>query len=207
MAPPAEKEKFNHLFCDFTYVDHKDGTMYTDLTGKFPIRSMVGMTAVFVLYDWTLNAILVTPITDATDATMVEAFKQTIEYLGKRGFKPKFNVMDNVASKAIKSYLTDAEVGLQLIEPHNHRVNAAERAIQTFKNHFIAGLSIGDERFPTMLWSKLIKQAQHSLNLLCTTRVHLKISAYHALEGTHDFKRHPFAPPATRATIFNPSKT
>ncbi len=90
---------------------------------------------------------------------------------------------------------------------HNHRVNATERAIQIFKNHFIAGLSIGDERFPTILWSKLIKQAQHSLNLLRTSRVHPKISAYHALEGTHDFNRHPFAPPATRATIFNPPKT
>ena len=58
-----------------------------------------------------------------------------------------------------------------------------------------------------MLWSKLIQQAQNSLNLLLTSRVHPKISAYHALEGTHDFNRHPFAPPATRATIFNPPES
>ncbi len=81
---------------------------------------MDGMTDIFVLYDCTLNVILATPITDATDSTMVEAFKHNIEYLGKRGFKPKFNVMDNVASKAIKVYLTDAKVRLQLVEPHNH---------------------------------------------------------------------------------------
>ncbi len=47
---------------------------------------MDGMTAVFVLYDWTSNAILAMPITDATDATMVEAFKQNIEYLEKKRF-------------------------------------------------------------------------------------------------------------------------
>jgi hypothetical protein len=138
---------------------------------------------------------------------MVKAFKKNIEYLSKRVFKPKFNVMDNVTSKEIKAYLEEANVGLQLVEPHNHRANAAKRAIQTFKNHFIAGLIIGDERFPIMLWSKLIQQAQNSLNLLRTSRVRPKISAYHALEGTHDFNRHPFAPPATRATIFNPPES
>ena len=31
-----------------------------------------------------------------------------------------------------------------------------------------------------------------------------KISAYHALEGVHDFNRVPFAPPGGRWTIFNP---
>ena len=54
-----------------------------------------------------------------------EAFKQNITYLAKRGFKPTFNVMDNVASAAVKAYLEEAEIGLQLVEPHNHRANAA----------------------------------------------------------------------------------
>jgi hypothetical protein len=33
---------------------------------------------------------------------------------------------------------------LQLVEPHNHRMNAAERAIQTFKDAFIAALATTD---------------------------------------------------------------
>ena len=45
---------------------------------------------------------------------------------------------------------------MQLVEPHKHQVNAAERSIQTFKNHFIAGLIIGYKKFPTILWSYLI---------------------------------------------------
>ncbi len=40
-----------------------------------------------------------------------------------KGYKPKMNVMDNQATKK--------ECNLQLVEPHNHHVNAAERAIQT----------------------------------------------------------------------------
>jgi len=34
--PPATVEKQNHLFCYLGKVDKKDGTIYVDLTGKFP---------------------------------------------------------------------------------------------------------------------------------------------------------------------------
>ena len=135
---------------------------------------------------------------------MVRVFRQKIEYLNDRGFKPVFNIIDNVASKAVRAYLEKEKVGIQLVEPHNHRVNAAERAVQTFKNLFISGLATCDENFPTILWSKLVKQCQDTCNMLRTSRVHPKISAHHCLEGTHDFNRVPWAPPGTRATIFNP---
>ena len=100
----------------------------------------------------------------------------------------------------------EEKIQMQLVEPHNHRVNAAERAIQSFKNHFIAGLSIGDKNFPNILWSYLTSQAQYSLNFLRTLLVHPKLSAYHVLEGTHGLNRHPWAPPTTRSNIFNPPK-
>ena len=87
------------------------------------------------------------------------------------------------------------------------RSNAAERAIQTFKNHTIEGLCTCDKDFPSVLWCKLIKQAQDKLNMLRTSRVQPKLSAYHVLEGPHDFNRAPFSPPGTRATILNPPET
>ena len=40
--------------------------------------------------------------------------------------------------------------------------------------------------------------------MLRTSRVHPKLSAFHVLEGQHDYNRVPFGPPGTRATIFNP---
>jgi hypothetical protein len=57
-----------------------------------------------------------------------------LEYLVSNRFKPKVNVIDNQATKAIKAYLTPQQVTLQLVEPHNHRVNTTEQAIQTLKN-------------------------------------------------------------------------
>ncbi len=32
-------------------------------------------------------------------------------------------------------------MNVHLVPPHNHRINAAERAIATFKEHFIGGLA------------------------------------------------------------------
>jgi hypothetical protein len=51
-----------------------------------------------------------------------------------------------------------------LVEPHNHRVNAAERAIQTFKDHFISALATTDSEFPLQLWDKLTSQVKNTLN-------------------------------------------
>ena len=96
---------------------------------------------------------------------------------------------------------------MQSVELHNHQVNAADREIHTSENYFIAGLSIGDEKFPTILRSYLISQAQDSLNILRTSRLHPQLLAYQVLEGTHDFNRQPWALPTTRETFFNPRKS
>jgi hypothetical protein len=91
------------------------------------------------------------------------------------------------ASSAITKYLNTEGIKWQLVPPNEHRVNAAERAIQTFKNHFIAGLCTTDRYFPFQLWDKLLPQAQDSLNMLRTSRVDPSKSAYEILEGPHEF--------------------
>ena len=40
-----------------------------------------------------------------------------------------------------------------------HRANAAERAIQTFKNNLKAGLASVDPAFPVAEWDRLLQQA------------------------------------------------
>ena len=89
----------------------------------------------------------------------------------------------------------------------NHRVNAAEHVIQKFKNHTIVCLVTFDEKFPSVLWCKLIKQAKDILNMIRTSCTHPQLSSYHVLEGPNDFNRVPFALPGCRATISNPTET
>ena len=169
MNPPQEKEKWNQLFMTIGIINKKEGTIYADLTGKFPITSMDGMQAIFIMYDWTTNAILATPMKDAKSETIVECFKQNITYLSKRGYKPVYNVVDNVATKEIKTYMESEKIEVQFVTPYDQRVNAAEREIQTFKNHTISVLCICDDDFPSILWCKIIKQAQDTLNMLRTS--------------------------------------
>ena len=85
--------------------DKREGTIYADLTGKFPITSIHGMTDMFIMYNWKSNAILATPIKESKAETIVECFKNNITYLSKRGFKPVYNVIENVATNAINTYL------------------------------------------------------------------------------------------------------
>jgi hypothetical protein len=69
----------------------------------------------------------------------------------EKGFKPKLQTMDNESSAALKHYFTEKEMSYQLIPPHFHRTNAAERAIRTFKEHFKAGLAAVNPDFPAHL--------------------------------------------------------
>ena len=43
MNPPEEKERMNQIFMTLGYVDKKEGTIYAELTGKFPITSIHGI--------------------------------------------------------------------------------------------------------------------------------------------------------------------
>jgi hypothetical protein len=88
-------------------------------------------------------------------------------------------------------------IDFQLAPPHYHRRNSAERAIRTWKNHFIAGLASTDKQFPLHLWDRLIPQAVTTLNLLCQSRLNPRLSADAQLNGTFDYNRTLMAPPGT----------
>ena len=60
---------------------------------------------------------------------MVTTFSKNVEYLAERIVRPVFNVIDSVASKVTRAYLKQVKVGIKLVEPHDHRANAKERAI------------------------------------------------------------------------------
>jgi hypothetical protein len=158
-----DDESIANVFCFGAFVS---GVVCNDLTGNFPFMSIDGSVCFFVLYHYGLNAILVKAIANVDNHSIYKAYKEVFETLEEKGYKPKMNVMDNQATKFIKKFLTKKECKLQVVEPHNHRVNAAERAIQTFKDAFIAALATTDCDFPLQLWGKLALQVQDTLNLI-----------------------------------------
>ena len=159
------------------------------------------------MYHYETNAIFAVPIPGLDSKSILVAYTKIFEYLVSKGYKPKVNIMDNQATRAIKEYLITQNCALQLVEPHNHRVNAAERAIQTFKNRFIRALGTTDNEFPVQLWDKMAPQVQDAINLLRPSRIDPTKSAYAILEGPYDWNRYPLAPLDTRAIIYEDPET
>jgi hypothetical protein len=128
----------------------------------------------------------------------VKAYDHIRQELTAKGFKPKIQTLYNEASADLKHFFTTNDVEYQLVPPHCHRRNATERAIRTFKEHFVEGLSFVDPTFPLHLWDRLLPQAEITLNLLRTSRLHPQLSAAAHFHGLVDYNKTYFAPPGCK---------
>ena len=102
---------------------------------------------------------------------------------------------------AFKKILKQHNITLQLVPPYDHRTNPAEKAIDTWKSHFISGLASLPPNFPLHFWDHLIKHATITLNLLRPSKLNPLLSAYAQLYGTYDFNRHPLCPPCSKSLV------
>jgi len=59
MNPPQQMCSALDMFCFAALADANEGTMYTDLTGKFPVRSYKNNQYVLVTYFYSINATIV----------------------------------------------------------------------------------------------------------------------------------------------------
>ena len=110
------------------------------------------------------------PMKGRTDKDMVEVFQDIYGYLREQNLTPALHVMDNECSKAIKNFIKKENVNIQLVKPHNHRVNAAEPAVKSAKYHTIVGLATVDITCPLRLWCKFVPQIQDTMNMVRTSR-------------------------------------
>ena len=95
----------------------------------------------------------------------------------------------------------------QLVPPHIHRRNSAERTIQTFKDHFIAGLASTNRDFPLHLWCRLLPHACLTIKLLRQSRLNPKLSGYAQLHGQFNYNATPLAPPGTKVIVHEKPST
>ena len=131
---------------------------------------------------------------------------QLYHYFRDRGLHPKVIILDNECPLALKTIFRKEDVRFQLSPPNDHRTNPAEKAIDTWKCHFIAGLASVDPAFPVHLWCRLIRQCNLTLNLLRTSRINPRLSAEAQLNGAFDFNRTPLAPPGTKVIVHETPK-
>jgi hypothetical protein len=155
-SPPRTKLLYAYTLalCDTQLT----GKIATDQTGRFICPSTRGNQYILILHDWDSNIILGEPMQRKTKHQHVEAYQRAILPLQRAGLHPSLAKLDNEASKHLIDFLADIDIRAQLAPPGMHRANPAERAIQTYKNHLIAGLCSTPPDFPLNKWDQLIPQ-------------------------------------------------
>jgi hypothetical protein len=151
-----------------------------------------------VCYVYDCNYVKVIPIKSRSTYEWVKAYDHIPQELTAKGFKQKLQTFDNEASTASNNFFATNDVAYQLVHPHCHRRNAAERAIRTFKEHFVPGLSSVDPTFPLNLWERFLPQAEITFNLLRTSRLHPQLSAEAHFHGLMDYNKTSFSPPGCK---------
>ena len=101
-----------------------------------------------VMYDYDTNVINATAIKSHKEHDLVDGYDRLYKDLQKAGIQPVLHKLDNETSKDLIESIEEKGLEYQLAPPYDHRQNPAERAIRTFKNHFIATLYGADDNFP-----------------------------------------------------------
>jgi hypothetical protein len=162
-----------------------------------------------VLYHHDTNTIHAVAIPNQQAASIRHAWETTHKIVVAHGHAPNLHILDNECSQNLKDAFQKYNISFQCVPPKEHRANAAERSIRTFKNHFSATLCTVDSHFPLAEWDRLIPQTVLTLNLLRSSRKHPSLLAHASLFGNYDFNRVPIAPLGTKivAHVASESRT
>ena len=111
------------------------------------------------------------------------------------GHRVDLQILDNEASAEYKRLITEERgAKFQLVPPNIHRRNAAERAIRTFKAHFLSILAGVAPDYPRNLWDLLIPQTELTLNLLRQSMFNPAQSAWECFHGPFNYDATPVGP-------------
>ncbi|OEU05713.1 hypothetical protein FRACYDRAFT_231764 [Fragilariopsis cylindrus CCMP1102] len=202
LPPPIRLTNRQHTVAvDIVPFEELKGIIATDLPGRFPTTSAQGNAYVLVMYDYDSNTINAVAIKNRKTASLVQGYNELFEDLQKAGINPVLHRLDNETSKELILEIEKKGLDYQIASPGDHRLNHAERAIQTFKNHFIAVLYGCDSTFPAKQWDRIIKQAVMTLNMCRPSRINPKLSAYQQVWGNFDFNKTPLAPPGCKVVV------
>jgi len=161
MGVPSNPVNDLHVF-EFALV-----TLYTDKCGRFPTCAQSGNKYIMVAYHDKANMILIKGFQTRHNQHRIPAYNAIMQQLKDRGIAVTNHVLDNQARKAYKAEIIDTwKCTYQLVPLDMQQQNIAERAICTFKAHFLAILAGVDLGFPKSRWDLLLPQAEITLNIL-----------------------------------------
>ena len=152
--PPSSPEKpmpqvqSNELFLQVTPISK----FYNDNTGRFLVHARSGNPYVMTAYHCDANLILAVSFLTRKDTHCLKSYFKIMQPLSDHKLTVDLKIIHNEASKEYKRFIKkNWKINYQLVPPNTHRINAAERAICTFKAHFISILSNIAPDFPRNL--------------------------------------------------------
>ena len=198
---PTQTEKTQHCIFKMIDMNELNNKSHMDLCGRFPYTSSRGAKYILVVYDHDSNLIEGITLKSRNTTEITSKWQILYDKITTNTVTTSFWIIDNEASRYLKTALKEKKQEFQLTPPHIHRINAAERAIRTYKNHLLAGIATCDREYPITEWDRLIEQCNITLNLLRNSRVNPKLSAYAYAYGPFNFNKTPLCPPGTKAII------
>ena len=159
--PPPIKTKELNIW------DQPTSKLYTDYCGCFPIRSRSGNEYIIIAYHCDSNITLQAPFANRKNKHRIRAYNSIMKRLDDRGHQVDVQLLDNEVSADFKRTIVDDWAATYQLVPTNvHRRNISERAICTFKAHFLSVLAGVDPAFPKFMWDNLLAQTELTLNLI-----------------------------------------
>jgi hypothetical protein len=192
--PPPKLVRIKKMDDIFVKIYKLAEEIHTDQTGASPVTSQWGYRYIMVGIYIDANYISCKLMKNRTEGKMIAAYQKMVDRMKIAGLGLKHHWLHNKCLENFKKCIKKNHMTWELVPPDCHWRNIAERAIQTFKNHFVAILSRVDDRFPLSLWCHLVRPAELTVNLLQQSNVVPKILAYVHVHGQHNYMKRPFAP-------------
>ena len=159
--PPRKIENREHIVQvkEVKFEDLK-GTLSSDQTGAFLSISSRGNRHLMVMEDSDAVPILAMAIRSRKKEHLLGEFIEMHDTLKKGGIDPVLHRIDNEFSKELIEEIKTRGLKYQIAPRGNHQTIAAERAIQTVKNHFISLLYECNPTFPKNQWDRVLRMVR-----------------------------------------------
>ena len=127
--PPPIKTKVLHIWYQ------PISKLYTDDCVCSPIRSRSGNDYIMVAYYYDSNTILQAPFSNRKIKHRIRSYNSNMMRLAEQGHQVDVQILDN---KFSADFNRTRGATYQLVSPNVHQRNISERAICTFKAHFLS---------------------------------------------------------------------
>ena len=157
--------------------------------------------SVTVLHYYDSNSILTETLKNHTNQELVRDQTYMIQYLLDQGMKPSALHIDNECPKALLSFFRAHSVNVHICPPNDHHTNQPEKAIDTRKCYFPAGINGLNPIITMHLWCCLLPWSTQTLKLLRRSWIKPRLPEKAHTNGAFDYNQTPMAPPGTKFLI------